>query len=216
MADNIKPREIYIIGAQSTGKTTIVKALEKHFNQRDDSYQLHGHHISHPKIIKEVARAVLQEHNFTADEIKSSPARSLALQQLILQAQLRAERGISGPDEWFISDRSGADPIVYARKYVGGDAEYELVKSSEWLELRERMSESVVIVCEAGTDWLTDDGVRLMPENKEDWMQFHRHFCCCLDEQGLNYEVLPSKVANLRERVMFVLEKWETANYTKK
>jgi hypothetical protein len=75
----------------------------------------------------EVARTVLKQHNFTADDVTSSPARSLTLQQLILQAQVATERGISEQGDWFISDRSGADPIVYARKYVNEDAASDLI-----------------------------------------------------------------------------------------
>ena len=69
----------------------------------------------------------------------------------------------------------------------------------------------MIIVCEAGADWLTDDGVRLMPENREDWIEFHQLFCSCLDASGLDYEVLPSNVTSLRERVAFVLRRWELA-----
>jgi nicotinamide riboside kinase len=205
-----KPRDVYIVGAQCTGKTTLVKALQDHFNKGDNFYERDGHGISRPKIITEIARIVLQEHNFTADDIKSSPTRALALQQLILQAQLSAERAMS-EGEWFVSDRSGVDPIIYTRKYVSKDAESDLIKSPEWLELRERMRKSVVIVCEAGADWLTADGVRLMPESREDWIGFHQLFCRCLDDLGLNYEVLPCEVACLHERVAFVLERWELA-----
>ncbi|KFY03035.1 hypothetical protein V490_00329 [Pseudogymnoascus sp. VKM F-3557] len=203
MAAFIKPRDIYVVGAQNTGKTTLVKALEKHFKGAD------GFRSDPPQIITEVARTVLQQHNFTANDIKSSPSRALALQTLILQAQLNAERAISERGEWFVSDRSGVDPIVYARKYASSGSESGLIKSAEWLELRERIEKSVVIVCEAGADWLKDDGVRLMPESKKDWIGFHQLFCSCLDELGLNYEVLPCNVAILDERVAFVLAKWE-------
>lgn len=203
MTSPIKPRDIYIVGAQSTGKTTLVKALENYFKGAN------GYRIDRPKIITEVARTVLQQHNFTANDIKSSPARALALQQLILQAQLSAERAVSEQGEWFVSDRSGVDPIVYARKYVSKDAEGDLIKSTEWLELWGRMRKSVVIVCEAGADWLADDGVRLMPESREDWVGFHELFCSCLKDCGLNYEVLPCDVTSLHERVAFVLERWD-------
>jgi predicted ATPase len=201
MTSSIKPRDIYVVGAQSTGKTTLVKALENHFKDAN------GYRIDRPKIITEVARTVLQQHNITANDIQSSPARALALQQLILQAQLSAERVMSENGEWFVSDRSGADPIVYARKYVSKDAENDLIKSTEWLELRERMRKSVVVVCEAGAaDWLVNDGVRLMPESREDWIGFHQLFCSCLDDWGLVYEVLPCDMTSLHERVAFVLE----------
>lgn len=184
MPPGSKPRDIYIVGAQCTGKTTLVKALQAHFTKGDDSDERDGHHIAPPGIITEVARSVLEQYSFTAKDIKSSPARALAVQQLILRAQLSAERAMSGQEEWFVSDRSGADPIVYARRYVSKDAAEDLVTSVEWLELRERMGKSVVIVCEAGADWLTDDGVRLMPESREDWIGFHELFCSCLDKWG--------------------------------
>ncbi len=67
--------------------------------------------------------------------------------------------------------------------------------------------EAVVIVCEAGADWLTDDGVRLMPGSREDWVGFHHFFCQCLDDWGLTYEVLPCDVTSLAERVAFVLRR---------
>lgn len=201
-----KPPNIYIVGAQSTGKTTIVKALEAHFKTEAVS-----NNISQPRIITEVARTVLQQHRFTAEDIRSSPSRALELQKLILQAQLSTEREISEHEEWFISDRSGVDPMVYARKYVSEDAESDLIQSREWSELSERMRKSVIIVCEAGTEWLINDGVRLMPESREEWIEFHELFCSCLDALGLRYEVLPSTMTILHERVGLVLRKWELA-----
>lgn len=76
-----------------------------------------------------------------------------------MKAQLNAECRALESRKWFISDRSGVDPIVYARKYVSEEAAEDLVKSTEWLELKERMKSALVIVCEAGVDWLIDDGV---------------------------------------------------------
>ncbi|KAH6670143.1 AAA domain-containing protein [Halenospora varia] len=203
MTTPLKPRDIYIVGAQSTGKTTLVKAVENHFKGAN------RYPITRPKIITEVARTVLEQLNFTASDIKSSPARALALQQRILQAQLSAEHAVSEQGDWFVSDRSGVDPIVYTRKYVSKDAANDLVKSTEWLELRDRMKKSVVIVCEAGVDWLTDDGVRLMPESREDWIGFHQLFCSYLEDWDLGYEVLRCDVTGMHERVAFVLERWE-------
>lgn len=72
------------------------------------------------------------------------------------------------------------------------------------------MKDSVVIVCQAGADWLLDDGVRLMPENREAWIQFHRLFCSCLDEWGLDYEVVPCTLIDIDKRVEFVLERWRS------
>ncbi|KAF4628610.1 hypothetical protein G7Y89_g9546 [Cudoniella acicularis] len=206
MNQNNQLRNIYIVGAQCTGKTTLTNALEDHFKNTDD---LVGNPISGPKFIKEVARTVLKQHDFTASDIKFSPAKAFALQRFILKAQLAAESAISETGDWFISDRSGADPLVYARRYVGKDAESGLAQSSEWKELQGRLRKSLVIVCEAGADWLTDDGVRLMPEDREDWVGFHQLFCRFLDEWDVKYEVLPFAVITLPERVEFVLERWK-------
>lgn len=60
------------------------------------------------------------------------------------------------------------DPIVYARRYVREAAADYLVQSLEWSELWQRMEKSVVIVCEAGADWLTHEVVRLLPESREE------------------------------------------------
>jgi nicotinamide riboside kinase len=200
-----KPACIYVIGAQCTGKTTLVNALQLYFDKPEHS-NWHGSNISAPGIIKEVARNVLKEHNFTAEDITSSRTRALSLQKLILEAQLTAERRIK-PD-WFISDRSGIDPLIYAKRYVGEGAAKGLFESAEWLELRESMRQSSIVVCEPGSRWLSEDGVRLMPENEDQWMAFHHTFCAFLEEMDIKYRVLPNSTADLGDRVEFVIQYW--------
>ncbi|KAK3937349.1 AAA domain-containing protein [Diplogelasinospora grovesii] len=209
------PSNIYIVGAQCTGKTTLVRELQAQF-QASLSREATDNDIDEsPQIISEVARAVLRQHRFATEDIRSSPERSLALQKLILAAQVDAEREALGKSSWFISDRSGIDPVVYARKYVGADAAREMMaQSTSWLELKDRMVGSLVTVCEAGATWLMDDGVRLMPEDRGDWLQFHDMFCELLDELGLPYFVLPCKMHSLSERVQFVLSKWHELQRT--
>ncbi|KAK1763799.1 AAA domain-containing protein [Phialemonium atrogriseum] len=208
MSSEQKIPNIYIIGAQCTGKTTLVNRLSVELYC---SSAVLG--IDKPQIISEVARTVLKQHQFVTEDIRSFPERSLALQQLIVAAQVDAERDALSRSSWFISDRSGIDPVVYASKYVSGESAMEMQRSTGWLELKERMAESLVIVCEAGATWLKDDGVRLMPEDQEDWLQFHRMFCTLLDESRLPYCVLPCNIHSLSERAQFVLSKWhELAN----
>ena len=156
---------------------------------------------------------MLQKHNFTAKDITDSKTRSLSLQRLILKAQLRAEQTIGS--EWFISDRSGLDPLVYAKQYVGESEARELIEAAEWVELRQHMRQSAVVVCEAGTSWLSDDGVRLMPTNKEEWMTFHQTFCTFLEESAIKYTVLSNSVLSLDDRVGFVVHYWEGKTGTK-
>ncbi len=82
------------------------------------------------------------------------------------------------------------------------------MRTGIWEELKERMGQSLVVVCEAGADWLIDDGVRLMPEDKADWTALHDLFCSLLRDAGLDYVVLPCEVKDIGERVQFVLDRW--------
>ncbi|KAI8710489.1 AAA-28 domain-containing protein [Fusarium sp. LHS14.1] len=199
MAPDTNIPNIYIIGPQSTGKTTLVSKLRSELEN-----WLADTSIIKPQIVSEVARTVLTKHKFTAEDVKSSPSRCLALQQLILEAQALAEKEALQRSSWFISDRSGVDPLVYARKYVSADAALEMQRQSAWIEVKARMSASSIVVCEAGTPWLTDDGVRLMPDNDEAWMQLFHEFCGLLDEFGLQYFVVPRTMLGLSERAQFV------------
>ena len=202
----IRHRNIYIIGAQSTGKTTLVSALADYFAQSP----VHPNESSiKPKVLKEIARGILKRHGFTATDIVTSKTKAMELQRLILKAQSEAETALG--DEWYISDRSGLDALAYTRRYVGEQQEKELREGSNWQSVEKRMRGGLVVVCEAGSDWLIDDGVRLMPIDKEDWMQMHQLFCQLLEEIGIEYVVLPSHINSLTKRVAFVIERWGNA-----
>lgn len=70
------------------------------------------------------------------------------------------------------------------------------------------MAGSLVIVSEAGAEWPEDDGVPLMPEDREDWIRLHWLFCETLDEIGPRYCVFPAFMTDLSENVDFVLSLW--------
>jgi nicotinamide riboside kinase len=204
---NNQYRNIYIIGPQSTGKTTLVNALEKAFASGvglADSFN-----GNRPTIIREVARTVLKSNDMTRNDITSSPTRALKLQQLILEAQLKAEEtALSGSpsNSWFVSDRSGLDPIVYAKLFVGENAMQQMVSSNEWKALEERMKSGLVILCEAGCTWLVDDGTRLMPKNMEDWMRVNSAFHEVLETLAIEKVMMPKSVSDLQQRVQIVLD----------
>lgn len=105
---NLQPRpNIYIIGAPSTGKSTLVDDLEAFITSSSD--QLEAGALPRPTVIREVAREVLKKHGFTREEIRSSKARCFQLQQCILQEQFSAEKNAATTSStpWVISDRSG-------------------------------------------------------------------------------------------------------------
>lgn len=194
-------RNVYIVGAQCTGKTTLVNALEAAFAK-----DAHGSHPQHPVMIREVARRVLKEKVFSRDDITNSPKRALQLQKHILDAQHEAEVAASADnlDPGYICDRSGLDPIVYATLFVGPESAAEMLASKAWLELESRMKQGIVIVCEAGCHWLIDDGTRLMPTDMEDWKRVDAAFRDLLKARGISYCVISKDMADLDERVEWV------------
>ncbi|KAL1592613.1 hypothetical protein SLS60_011029 [Paraconiothyrium brasiliense] len=204
----IQYRPLYVIGAQCTGKTTLVDALEKKFGQSETSCSTQGVLLK-PVIIREVARTVLREKRFNRLDITTSPSRALRLQKHILDAQFAAERAITNleaPARWYISDRSGLDPIVYAQLFVGEEAASDMLTSEEWRELEQRMKAGIVILCEAGCSWLIDDGTRLMPDGTTEWMRIDDAFRKQLFARGIRYTVVPKDMVSLEERVQLVQE----------
>ncbi|KAH1292942.1 hypothetical protein KXW65_001967 [Aspergillus fumigatus] len=193
-------RFLYIIGAQCTGKTTLVKALSDALPQRHPSLPPHP--------ITEVARKVLCEFGFTRDDITSDPSRALQLQELILKAQFEEESKVT-TNATVLCDRSGADPIVYAVKYGPPHAQEMLEKCREWQVLRDRMRESLVILCPPHREWLTDDGVRLMACSWTEWEDLHLVFLHVLKTNTISFYVIPEELMELQDRVGFVLDLWD-------
>ncbi|KAF2026560.1 hypothetical protein EK21DRAFT_115709 [Setomelanomma holmii] len=204
-------KNIYIIGAQSTGKTTLINALEDYW--KGGAYGNGSTWPQHPLIIREVARTVLTEKNFSREDIATSPTRALQLQQHILAAQYKAETMACAPNAspWYICDRSGLDPIVYATCFVGAEAAADMLNSKIWLELEIRMKEGIVILCEAGCHWLTDDGVRLMPKNVEEWTRMETAFRDLLAARGIGFSTVSRDMTDLKLRVGYVQKLIEDA-----
>ena len=200
------PPNIYIIGAQSTGKTTLVNAMAAFFHAQDNTIK---DRQNQPDILKEVARGVLNQHKLTANDITSSSSSALRIQRLILEAQVEAETAVQRSHHWYISDRSALDPLVYAELYSGEDGLNALQRDSTWQRAAKWMKNSVVIVCEAGGKWLIDDGVRLMPKDKNAWYKKHQSFCTLLDRMDMEYNILPSSISKIEERIIFVVNHWE-------
>lgn len=197
------PRSIYIIGAQCTGKTTLLNALRDHYSKKRNP----GGDV--PQFIEETARIVFKQEGFafSAVDTRSNFDKYLEIQRTILRTQLEAEDKALRKGEWFISDRSGLDCLIYTTKYVGREGAEVLSRTPDFTRLKVRMQEGRVIVCEPVLDWLEDDGTgfRPIPELKEDWLAVHKEFCELLDGLGWEYDVLPSSMRSIQERVAFVV-----------
>src|SRR5438034_984377 len=113
---------IYLVGAQCTGKTTLLRALQMHFADPKNR-EFHGQLVEEPAIVEEVVRKVMRDKNFNVNDI-GKPDRGFELQRHNLQEQYDAEEALK--DRWFISDRSGLDAVVYAKAYLGNAAAVKL------------------------------------------------------------------------------------------
>ena len=189
---------IYIVGAQCTGKTTLTQAVAS---------RLAG--VISVEVVSEMARSVLQEHNFTRDDIRQDSKRCMQLQKLILDAQWKRESELDANCP-LVSDRSGIDPLVYASVFAKDEDLNCLSDSSAWKELAHRMRQATVVVCEPVVQWLYDDGTRLMPASLEEWKQLHRCFCHQLDSFSIPSCVLPAHITDLNDRVAFVVDRWQS------
>lgn len=157
----MQPTCIYIVGAQSKGKTTLVNALEA---SSDDGNLALDRHV----IIREVARTVSSKYDFNAHDISTNAKRCSTIQTLTMKTQCWHEENALRTGSWFISDRSGLDPIVYTERHVGPAFANEMMLMDEWKKLRDSLVRSLIFVCEITSAWLVDDGVRLMPTYRED------------------------------------------------
>ncbi|KAF7198105.1 hypothetical protein HII31_00461 [Pseudocercospora fuligena] len=186
---------IYIIGASSTGKTTLVNALHEHYSQQTD--------LSPPAVVAETARPILHKFSFRREDYFGSPDKTSKLQSAILEAQCRAEKS---QNTWYISDRSAIDPIVYSRIFVG-DADVDVQKASaSWKALEPRMRAGTVLLCEAPSPWLDDDGIRWVPSAAEDWVLHDAMFRKELSNAGLEYKIVPKEVTDIKDRVKIAVE----------
>lgn len=200
-------RNIFIIGPQCTGKTTLVNALQTYFYSEKCTTSGHGSKVI-PNVISEVARTVLVNKNFTRDDITTSPVRALELQRHILDAQIEAENSFQrryAAEHWYISDRSGLDPIVYARVFVGEEASHQLLALPTWIQLEKNMKDGLVVLCESGCDWLHDDGTRLMPKDMSDWKILDLAFQQLLEDRDIQYVVISKDQKDITQRVRTVL-----------
>ncbi|EGP88462.1 unnamed protein product [Zymoseptoria tritici ST99CH_3D1] len=196
------PRNIYIVGAPCTGKTTILRALQDHYAITKDACT-----FSRPTYISEVARRLLETLHISRDDIPNSPEKCFTLQEAILHAQYQVEQEIEGNEfsSWYISDRSGLDPIVFAQLYVGVDAAEKLLASSHWKALEAKMKHGLVVLCESGCSWLKDDGVRLVPPNLTEWLRFDEAFKQLFEARGIQYVLVPAALTDIGQRIETIL-----------
>ncbi|KAG6812350.1 hypothetical protein H0H92_003250 [Tricholoma furcatifolium] len=173
---------------KSTGKTTLVNALAQKLN------------LQEPALVKEVAREVMATQGFSRADVGS-----LKMQQAIQLAQLKRENeGENYPIQ--ISDRSAVDPIVYAVLTSTTDEEaqhrrHTLTNIPEFQLVLEKYRESTFLLLAPVTDWLEDDGIRLVEKQAQCFEVFKSE----LKALGIDFQVLGPDMRRIEERFVKVL-----------
>jgi predicted ATPase len=117
---------VFICGAHSTGKTTLLNRLLSEPDQN-----LHA--------VNEVARNIIAEHGWQKKDFdpKTNPDTFYQLQVEILQAQSRIDKDLCVKNISYIGDR-GLDPIIYCKMYLGEEWFQRIMSTLEAKECIER------------------------------------------------------------------------------
>src|SRR5271170_5576290 len=189
-------RNVYIIGPQSTGKTTMVKALVE---------RLKGD----VPVIQEIARHVMKEKGYSRIDVDSTDLeRRFAMQNDIFHAQLEKEDSYLESGTNFVSDRSAIDPLVYLMHYSGTNMADKIISRVEWQKVRERygdMKESLVVLLLPVEEFLIDDDIRYMAKSIQDWHSLAASFQRFLHEQDISAIEFGEECRNIGNRVERVL-----------
>ncbi|KAI5284853.1 hypothetical protein KEM52_002709 [Ascosphaera acerosa] len=222
---------IYIVGAHSTGKTTLFETLALLLA----AYLRATHMPLALRTVEERARIVHNSGLFSRQDLADKAMRSHDLQQLVQELQFQAEdqalalpggtgdsHGGSDSDSddhggadhaqpLLLCDRSGLDPIAYDLQYAPCLAETRrrLIATPAWRTMRDRMRRSLVILCPVQPAFIRDDGVRLVEPDLAAWDALHDVFRRLLRENDIPFHVLPRHLLAADERAQYVLKLWK-------
>jgi len=172
---------IYIMGAHSTGKTT----LARYISQR---WQV--------PLVTEVARTVLAEHELKLASLRTDLKTVNAYQRAVFERQLAAEREHAAAG--FVSDRS-FDNLAYAAMY--STITQQLMDSTlmqEWFQL---MEGSLIFFVRPHPSLVAEDGTRAST-NWDDLVAIDGMVKFLLEMSGLRY--IPIHAQKMQERVRIV------------
>lgn len=189
---------IFLCGAHSTGKTTLLREVQKE--------------IPSLQSLSEVARELMTKMNINRDDLEI-PEKRVQFQRKLIRLQCKKEEELDQKGDDFISDRSAIDGVVYARKYVGQKLEEELLATPAAKKcLDNYRNRSLIFIVEPHEKCMVDDHIRKVPQSLEELQDFTQIMRNILDSQGVPYTLISE--LDLRKRVQFVSEAYN--NYKRK
>ena len=131
-------RRIYLVGAHSTGKTTLANYISNRYNIR---------------MLSEVSRKLINDRGLDLSDIRSDIDTTNEFQREIFEKQLEMESNYSE----FVSDRA-FDNLAYSGLY--SNITNELFFSDEFEEYMKGIKNSIVFFIRPREELLEDDGTR--------------------------------------------------------
>jgi nicotinamide riboside kinase len=185
-------RNVYIIGPQSVGKTTLVNAVA-------------GKLGGEVAIIQEVARNVMREKGYSRIDVDSGDSeRKFDMQHDIFKAQVEKELALLKVGTNFLSDRSAIDPIIYLKHYSGDEGANRITSTDHWQKVRDRYSDpnsSLIVLLSPVEEFLVDDSIRYIARSLDDWHALASSFRSFLWEQKIPFVEIGKECKLIDERV---------------
>jgi len=141
-----QPCSVYFMGADSTGKSELVKYVAEAYGMRK---------------VPETARSVLHEEGYTLHSLRVRSAGADAYQRAVFDRQIAQEAATPRP---FVADR-GLDNLVYASEY--GRCFAELAAREEVQQYIQAQRADVVFLVRPHRALRAEDGVRVLPSWEE-------------------------------------------------
>ncbi|MBL8694916.1 MAG: ATP-binding protein [Planctomycetes bacterium] len=130
---------VYLVGAHSTGKTTLARYIRDHYGL---------------PMISEVARSILAELEISLDRLRSDVDAVSRYQREVFLRQIEAERKMKSP---FVSDRAFCNLAYMANHALNMS---EVFRDPILDEYMKSVAEGVVFFMRPHRDLLVEDGVR--------------------------------------------------------
>ena len=141
-----QPCCVYFMGADSTGKSELVKYVARAYGMRK---------------VPETARSVLHEEGYTLHSLRVRSADADEYQRAVFDRQIAQEAATPRP---FVADR-GLDNLAYASEY--GRCFAELAAREEVTRYVETQRNDVVFLVRPHKALRAEDGVRMLPSWEE-------------------------------------------------
>ncbi|XP_061182236.1 uncharacterized protein LOC133190557 [Saccostrea echinata] len=181
---------IYISGAHSTGKTTIIQDLCPH--------------LPGVRVEMETARRIIEKHGWQRTDFhpQRSPQVFEQLNTEILLANIKIENDNFLEKRDFLCDRC-LDPMAYVEMYLGPEAFERIKQTKELGHMIQRLRSAVIFLIEPQPECISDDKVRLV-STFEELCKYTTYLKRLYDSFAIPYVTVD--ILDRRERVSFILQ----------